>query len=62
VIQLYGKLFIFASFKLQEGERSRPDKAAFFYATDFKELSTAAPRGVWDNHPKVLPLVNLNSA
>jgi hypothetical protein len=46
VIQLYGKLFIFASFKLQEGERSRPTKAAFFMPKTKGNNANAAPRGV----------------
>ena len=55
-------MLIFAPFKSHRGVRMSPYKAAIFIATDIREKAKAAPRGVWDNHPKVLPDVSLNSA
>ena len=39
-----------------------PRKAAFLLHRDKRNNSKAAPREVWDNHLKVLPLIDLNSA
>ena len=61
-LQLSGFLPIFAAFKLYQGVKMSPYKAAFFMPPSYRVNAIAAPRGVWDNHPEALPGVGLNSA
>lgn len=55
MIQLYGKLFIFASFKFNRGHDVVP-QGGNFYATNFREIMLLQHRvGSLDNTPKAFP-------
>jgi len=54
VIQLCGKFFIFAVFKIKTGHDKSPHQGGIFFAIDLVEKAKAAPRGVVETPPKVI--------
>ena len=49
-------MIIFAPFKITSGHDKSPHQGGIFYAIDLVEKGKAAPRGVVETPPKVLPM------